>query len=143
MAGRARPDRASYPAPTPCSPPQRNPPRKPRLHTPLTAAPRALTTLFTTGCERALFGYANRGLPPPEATVAFAPDLGLSLDLYRPQGNPTPPAPTVLFFYGGGWQRGQRGQYRFVGRQLAQQGVLAIVADYRTFPRAGFPDFEL
>ncbi|MHB8913049.1 MAG: alpha/beta hydrolase, partial [Lysobacter sp.] len=41
----------------------------------------------------------------------------------------------------GGWQRGQRGQYRFVGRQLAQQGVLAIVADYRTFPRAGFPDF--
>lgn len=113
----------------------------PRLHTALTAAALALTTLFTAGCERALFGYANRGLPPPEATVAFAPDLGLSLDLYRPQGNPTPPAPTVLFFYGGGWQRGQREQYRFVGRQLAQQGVLAIVADYRTFPRAGFPDF--
>lgn len=44
----------------------------------------------------------------------------------------------MLFFYGGGWQREQ---YRFVGRQLAQQGVLAIVADYRTFPRAGFPDF--
>ena len=112
-----------------------------RLHSALTAAALALTTLFTAGCERAIFGFANRGLPPPEATVAFAPDLGLSLDIYRPQGHHAKPAPTVLFFYGGGWQRGTRAQYRFVGRQLAQQGVLAIVADYRTFPRAGFPDF--
>jgi acetyl esterase/lipase len=101
----------------------------------------ALTTLLTAGCERAIFGFANRGLPPPEATAAFAPDLGLSLDIYRPQGAGAQPAPTVVFFYGGGWQRGARAQYRFVGRQLAQQGVLAIVADYRTFPRAGFPDF--
>ena len=112
-----------------------------RLPTTLTVAVLALTTLLTAGCERAIFGYANRGLSPPEATVAFAPELGLSLDVYRPQGNPAKPAPTVLFFYGGNWQRGQRAQYRFVGRQLAQQGVLAIVADYRTFPRAAFPAF--
>ena len=113
----------------------------PLLRTTLTTAALALTTLFTAGCERAIFGFANRGLPPPEATVAFAPDLGLSLDIYRPQGPGATSVPTVLFFYGGGWQRGQRAQYRFVGRRLAQQGVLAIVADYRTFPRAGFPDF--
>jgi acetyl esterase/lipase len=47
----------------------------------------------------------------------------------------------VVFFYGGAWQRGERRQYRFVGRRLAGEGVLAIVADYRTWPRAGFPDF--
>ncbi len=111
------------------------------LRVALAATVMALTTLLTAGCERAIFGFANRGLPPPEATVAFAPDLGLSLDIYRPHGTSAKAVPTVLFFYGGGWQRGQRAQYRFVARRLAQQGVLAIVADYRTFPRAMFPDF--
>ena len=113
----------------------------PPLRPTLAAATLLLVTLCTSGCERAIFGFANRGLPAPEATVVFAPELGLSLDIYRPQGSATRPAPVVLFFYGGGWQRGQREQYRFVGRRLAQQGVLAIVADYRTFPRAGFPAF--
>ncbi|MFD0739937.1 alpha/beta hydrolase [Lysobacter koreensis] len=113
----------------------------PRLRPTLSAAALTLTALLTAGCERAIFGFANRGLPPPESTVAFAPELGLSLDVYRPQGGSTGTVPTVLFFYGGGWQRGEREQYRFVGRRLAQQGVLAIVADYRTFPHAGFPAF--
>ena len=101
----------------------------------------ALGTLLTTGCESLLFRYANRGLAPPEASVVYAPDRGLQLDIYRPQGITEGAAPTVVFFYGGGWQRGERGQYQFVGRQLARHGVLAIVADYRTFPEAVFPAF--
>jgi acetyl esterase/lipase len=101
----------------------------------------ATGALLASGCERALFGLANRGLPPPEATVEFAPTAGLSLDVYRPQPRTDVPAPVVVFFYGGNWQRGTRQQYRFVGRRLAQNGVLAIVADYRTWPRAGFPAF--
>lgn len=100
----------------------------------------ALLALLSAGCERAVFAVANRGLPPPEASVVYAPELGLSLDVYRPQAT-SGPAPVVVFFYGGGWQRGERGQYRFVGRCLAQNGVLAVVADYRTWPRAGFPAF--
>ncbi|MCA1714719.1 MAG: alpha/beta hydrolase, partial [Gammaproteobacteria bacterium] len=39
------------------------------------------------------------------------------------------------------WKRGNREQYRFIGHRLAEHGVLAIVADYRTYPRAGFPAF--
>ena len=42
--------------------------------------------LLTSGCERALFAYVNRGTPPPAASVAFAPGRGLSLDIYRPVG---------------------------------------------------------
>jgi acetyl esterase/lipase len=104
------------------------------------AAALATVALLSTGCERALFAFANRGLPPPEASVRYAPDLGLSLDVYRPQGADGA-APVVVFFYGGGWQRGTREQYRFVGQRLAQNGVLAVVADYRTWPAAGFPTF--
>lgn len=100
----------------------------------------ASLALLSAGCERAVFAVANRGIDGPEATVAFAPDVGLSLDVYRPRGG-AHAAPVVVFFYGGGWQRGMREQYRFVGRRLARNGVVAIVADYRTWPRAGFPAF--
>lgn len=101
----------------------------------------AVLALLAAGCERAVFGVANRGLAAPEATVEYARDAGLSLDVYRPQRAGTQAAPVVVFFYGGGWQRGMRSQYRFVGRRLAQNGVMAVVADYRTWPRAGFPAF--
>ncbi|MEJ7745573.1 MAG: alpha/beta hydrolase [Luteimonas sp.] len=101
----------------------------------------ALTALISTGCERAFFGVINRSTASPDSSVVFAPATHLSLDVYRPQGNATQPAPVVVFFYGGSWQRGSRDQYQFVGHRLAQNGVMAIVADYRTYPRAGFPAF--
>jgi len=105
----------------------------------------AALALPAAGCESALFAFANRGLAPPDATVAYDSSLGLSLDVYRPAPGALPPdggmAPTVVFFYGGAWRRGERSQYQFVGRRLAELGVLAIVADYRTFPQAGFPAF--
>lgn len=100
-----------------------------------------LSALLATGCERALLGVVNRGVPPPEASVVFAPELGLALDIYRPAAGPVAGAPVVVFFYGGSWQRGARSQYRFVGTRLAENGILAIVADYRTWPQAGFPEF--
>ena len=101
----------------------------------------SLAALLAAGCERAIFGVINRGLPPPETSVVFDPGTGLALDVYPAQGRKQGPAPVVVFFYGGSWERGQRAQYRFVGRRLAANGILAVVADYRAWPRAGFPDF--
>lgn len=100
----------------------------------------SITALLSAGCERVIFGLANRGTLPPTTSVVFAGDKGLALDVYRPRGN-SAAAPVVVFFYGGSWKRGSRDQYRFVGSRLAEHGVLAVVADYRTFPRAGFPAF--
>lgn len=100
----------------------------------------AAATVLTAGCERAFFAFVNRGTPPPTATVAYAPDRDLSLDVYRPRGTERPAA-TVVFLYGGAWKRGERAQYAFVGERLAQSGVLAIVPDYRTYPRTTFPGF--
>ena len=102
----------------------------------------ALIALLSSGCERVFFGYVNRGVPPPDSSVVYAPDRVLSLDVYRPRGIANAShAPTVVFFYGGAWKRGSRAQYRFVGERLASNGILAIIVDYRTYPAAGFPAF--
>lgn len=101
----------------------------------------AVSTLLVSGCERALFAFVNRNVPPADASVEYAPDRGLELDVYRAHGVGSGLAPVVVFFYGGAWKRGERAQYRFVGHRLAQNGILTVVADYRTWPRAGFPAF--
>jgi acetyl esterase/lipase len=64
------------------------------------------------------------------------------LDVYTPK---TPPPnggwPLVVFFYGGSWNSGERGDYKFVGAALASRGVLTLVADYRLYPEVRYPDF--
>lgn len=68
-----------------------------------------------------------------------------ALDVYlqaarepRPAGGG---APLVVFFYGGSWQRGRRGDYRFVGEALASRGCVVAIPDYRLYPDAVFPGF--
>lgn len=97
--------------------------------------------LLASGCQRSALLWANRGLPQPDASVVYAPAVGMSLDVYRPVATDGMRAPVVVFFYGGGWSSGRREDYRFVGRRLAEAGILAVVADYRTWPASGFPGF--
>lgn len=103
-----------------------------------------LVALGTGGCAGTLFGAVNAGAPSdglaPERDVAFAPDRGLSLDVYRPRPAPGS-APLVVFFYGGSWQNGSRGRYAFAGRALAARGAVAVVPDYRLYPAVRFPAF--
>ncbi len=65
------------------------------------------------------------------------------LDIYRAQGDQASQAgaPTVLFFYGGSWNSGERGNYAFVGKALAARGITTLIADYRLYPEVRFPDF--
>ncbi|WP_394004118.1 alpha/beta hydrolase [Luteimonas sp. WGS1318] len=100
----------------------------------------ATLALLVSGCQSAFFGFVNRDSAQPDATAVYDTTRGLALDIYRPQ-SVAPDTPVVLFFYGGSWRTGTRAQYRFVGSRLAQHGVVAIVADYRTWPAAGFPAF--
>jgi acetyl esterase/lipase len=101
----------------------------------------AALMLATGGCQSVAFGIANHGVAGADASAVYDPAHGLALDVYRPDGVANAPVPVVVFLYGGSWRRGTREQYRFVGRQLARQGALAIVVDYRTAPRAIFPGF--
>jgi len=72
--------------------------------------------------------------------MAYGADPRQQLDIYVPTGLKAP-APVVLFFYGGGWQGGDRGDYLAFGQAMASAGMVAVVADYRLYPQVKFPGF--
>lgn len=69
-------------------------------------------------------------------------DQGLKLDVYAPEHVTN--APIVVFFYGGSWQTEKtldKSSYKFVGQALAEQGYVAVIADYRLYPAVKYPGF--
>lgn len=72
--------------------------------------------------------------------LAYGPDARQRLDVYQPAAG-LQKAPLVVFFYGGSWSSGARGNYRFVGEALASCGIVAVVADYRLSPAVRYPAF--
>ena len=74
--------------------------------------------------------------------VAYGPLVRQKLDIYQPtSAAPAGGWPTVVFFYGGSWNSGERASYKFVAEALAARGVLTLVADYRLYPEVRYPDF--
>lgn len=59
------------------------------------------------------------------------------LDLTLPSG---PPRALLVFLYGGGWDSGARGRYRFLARTLAADGLACAIPDYRVWPGGRWPD---
>ncbi len=91
---------------------------------------RALNLLAAIGSHRTASG------------VRYGADDRQRFDLYQPaQRGSTAPFPLVLFVYGGSWNRGERGDYRFVGEALAARGIAAMVIDYRLYPSVSYPAF--
>ena len=72
--------------------------------------------------------------------IAYAPGPDHALDFYAP-ASPLAGAPVVVFFYGGGWENGNRAMYRFVGSALAKRGIFTVIPDYRLYPAIRFPGF--
>ena len=74
--------------------------------------------------------------------VSFGADPRLKLDVYVPDKMTVDAKlPVVIFFYGGGWVDGARGDYGFAARAFAARGMIAIVPDYRLVPNVRFPTF--
>jgi acetyl esterase/lipase len=90
------------------------------------------------------FAAVNLLVPKTGYTVhrglAFGADPRQRLDVYVPQGL-TGPAPVLLFFYGGSWQSGNRGDYLAAGQAFASAGIVTVVADYRLYPQVTYPAF--
>lgn len=65
-----------------------------------------------------------------------------ALDIWVPAGaRPHDRLPVVIFFYGGGWNSGERGSYGFAARALVREGFVVVVPDYRLVPKAHWPDY--
>lgn len=107
-----------------------------------TAAIMLLAALLLSGCSAAgaLNALQPRGRVTIERDIAYAPGARRSLDLYQPASS-THPSPVVVFFYGGGWDKGGRADYAFVGAAFARHGYLTLIPDYRLFPAVRWPDF--
>jgi len=75
--------------------------------------------------------------------IAYGPQARQALDVWVPTGAKKggAPLPVVIFFYGGGWNAGSRGDYGFAGAAYAGQGFVAVVPDYRLVPSVRFPSF--
>lgn len=65
-------------------------------------------------------------------------DVPLKLDLYLPK-NIEQPAPAVIFIHGGGWEAGQRQDYRYYCIKFAERGYVAATISYRLKDVALFP----
>ncbi|HEX9326517.1 MAG TPA: alpha/beta hydrolase [Reyranella sp.] len=75
-----------------------------------------------------------------EADIAYGPDPRQKLDLYRPD-TPRGDGKTVIFFYGGAWETGSKGDYLFVAQALVASGYTVVIPDYRLYPAVRFPAF--
>jgi acetyl esterase/lipase len=74
--------------------------------------------------------------------IAYGGDARQKLDIYLPTAVPAgQAAPVIVFFYGGNWTEGKRGDYLFAGEAFASKGFVALIADYRLYPQVKFPDF--
>ncbi|MGE4550975.1 MAG: alpha/beta hydrolase [Opitutales bacterium] len=73
-----------------------------------------------------------------------ASDTKLILNVFYPKGhNPKKDKrPAIVFFFGGGWNGGNPGQFQPHCEYLASRGMVAMTADYRVKSRQGTSPFE-
>lgn len=63
-----------------------------------------------------------------------------TLDVYAPR-QISAARPIAVFFYGGGWEKGRKWDYGWVGQALAAKGFVVVLPDYRLYPDVRFPAF--
>ncbi len=97
---------------------------------------------FLNGCSPA--SLLNATVPRKGYTlqpdIAYGSDPRQKLDLYIPD-RPRPDGKVVIFFYGGSWDSGSKGDYLFVAQALTASGYTVIIPDYRLYPAVRFPAF--
>ena len=72
-------------------------------------------------------------------SIAYGKAPRQRVDVYTPKAGARANRPVVVYFYGGAWQSGDLSDSRVVAQALAAQGIVAIAADYRSYPEAVFP----
>lgn len=73
--------------------------------------------------------------------ISYGPLGRHQLDVWAPTHPDSARLPVMIFFYGGGWHAGERGDYGFAGAAFAGQGFIGVVPDYRLVPDVRYPSF--
>jgi acetyl esterase/lipase len=69
--------------------------------------------------------------------------IELKLNIYYQDGaKPSKPVSAIVFFFGGGWEKGDPSHFSGQCEYLASRGITAIAADYRTKERHGTSPIE-
>lgn len=74
--------------------------------------------------------------------IVYDDATGQRLDIYSPDG--VRHAPVVVFFFGSRWSEGAgagKDNYKFVGQSLASEGFVAVIPNYRLYPKVKYPAF--
>lgn len=72
--------------------------------------------------------------------IAYGTNPRERLDIYVPDKLVSPHT-TIIYFYGGSWQFGDKNMYRFLGQAFASKGFITVVVNYRLYPEVYFPTF--
>ena len=75
--------------------------------------------------------------PSRKITYKKVGDMELQLHVFDPAAKAKKPMGAIVFFFGGGWSGGSPSQFYHQSKYLAQHGVLAISAEYRTKSNGG------
>jgi acetyl esterase/lipase len=105
------------------------------------AAAMLIATL--SGCKDVFFAALNSTDSPRNVAIhknlEFDGKNRLNADVYAPAN--AADAPVIVFFYGGSWESGKRKWYGYVGKTLANNGIVTVIPDYRKYPDVQFPVF--
>jgi acetyl esterase/lipase len=87
-----------------------------------------------------LIAFACLSCAPPairKKNITFDATHKLKLDVYIPEKVESP-RPVFVFIHGGRWKSGKKSQYKFLGRRMANKGVVTVIPDYRLSPRTEY-----
>ncbi len=86
-------------------------------------------------------GPRDRGVRRVARAIAYGDHPRQTFDVHAPTEAGAGPWPMLVFFYGGGWDSGERGLYAWAAQALAARGFVVATADYRLVPEVHFPAF--
>lgn len=103
----------------------------------------AVAGVVLSGCTQLGFATANLAADWSAYTrrtnLAYGPGEAQKADVYLPSHPKN--CPVIVFFYGGGWNSGDKASYKFVGAALASAGNVVVVPNYTLYPKGRFPAF--